>query len=208
MRLLTATIAVGALAAGMPATASTTVVYNSAPTGQFTYGSGNNYTPANAVVLTSDGDQLALRFHKTYQFAPASDTSGVYSFALGTNPVSFDWSILGKTDGALITITNLLSGSSASYNPFFAGNDNEINGSGASQNSFRLNWAGIGFDPTINNTYSVNLMSHGHSLTAYAKLGIGAVPEPNTWSLLLLGFMGIGVTIRKQAKKKHTVYRA
>lgn len=199
MRLLTTTMVLGALAVATPATAATTV-FNSDPTGQFTFGSGNDYSPANAAVLTSGSDELALRFHQTFFSAPASDANGVYSFALGTNPVSFDWSILGDTSGSLLTITNMLSGSSFSYNPFFIGNDNEINGSGATQNSFRLNWAGIGFDPNADNTYSVNLKAGGNSLTSFAKIGAGAVPEPATWALMLLGFGAIGGTMRRQRK--------
>ncbi len=207
MRLLTTTMVLGALAVATPATATTTV-YNSAPTGQFAFGSGNNYSPANAAVLSSNADELALRFHQTFFRAPASDANGVYSFALGTDPVSFDWSILGDTSGSLITITNILSGSSFSYNPFFAGNDNEINDSGAVQNSFRLNWAGLGFDPNVNNTFSVNLTAGGNSLTTFAKIGAGAVPEPATWALMLLGFMAIGATMRnkKTTQRRSVTY--
>ena len=43
--------AFAAVAIAAPAAAQT-VTYNSAPAGGFLYGSGNNYTPANAAVLT------------------------------------------------------------------------------------------------------------------------------------------------------------
>ncbi|OBX19716.1 hypothetical protein A9995_03890 [Erythrobacter sp. QSSC1-22B] len=190
-----------------PATAATTLEYNSAPTSEFTYGSGNDYSPANAAVLTSDNVELALRFHQTFTAAPASDSSGVYSFALGTDPLSFDWSILGDTSSALISMTNLLTGTSTSYDPFFFGNDNATNGSGAAQNSFRLNWAGIGYDPDVNNTYSVNLTSGSNSLTTYAKLGTGAVttaavPEPSTWAMMLLGFGFVGGAMRSAKRQQ------
>ena len=201
MKILALALALSAVAVAEPAMAATTIDYNSAPTGAFTYGSGNDYDPANAAVLTSGNDELALRFHQTFLPAPASDSGGVYSFALGTDPLSFDWSILGDTSGALITMKNLLTGATTSYDPFFVGNDNETNGSGAVQNSFRLNWAGIGFDPNVNDTYSVNLASGGNSLTAYAKLGTGAVPEPGTWAMLLLGFLAVGATMRNRSVK-------
>ena len=202
MRKIAAALMLSALAVANPATAATTISYNSAPTGGFTYGSGNDYSPANAVVLTSGSDELALRFHQTYVTAPASDLNGVYSFVLGTDPLSFDWSILGDTSGALISMKNLLTGATTSYDPFFVGNDNETNGSGAVQNSFRLNWAGIGFDPNVNNTYSVSLMSGGNSQTAYAKVGIGAVPEPATWAILVLGFGFVGGMMRFRRRQK------
>src|SRR5437868_1342262 len=145
---LFATISVPALA--------DTVAFNSTPTGGFTYGTGNDYSPANASVLSSDPDELALRLHVRTQTAPASDGS-VYHFALGTSPINFDWSVLGSQSDASITLLNLMTNQQFSYDPFGLGNDDTINPSGAVQNSFQLAWAGIGFDPNVDGAYSVTL---------------------------------------------------
>lgn len=189
-------------------------VYNSAPADGFQYGTGNNYTPANAAVLSTPAgpyntaEELALRFHETGQVAPASDSNGVYSFALGTTPISFDWSVDGSQYNAQITLTNLLTGATVSYDPFFVGNDNytSTTDTDLAQNSERLTFSflsGLGFDPSVNDTYSVKLTSGGQSLTAYAKLGSGApaVPEPATWALMLVGFAGIGFQMRRSRKR-------
>ena len=112
--------AVAAIAISAPAQATATVAYNTAPTSGFNYGTGNNYTPANAAVLSDGGDQLALRLHEYGVQAPASDASGVYSFALGTNPINFDWSIDQSNTAyvsTLLTLTNLGTGQTASYDP-------------------------------------------------------------------------------------------
>lgn len=206
-------LALGLFAAALVASpAMATISYNSAPVDTFIYGSGNDYVPANAAVLTSDSTELALRFHQTFVAAPASDGGGVYSFALGTDPISFDWSIDGSFDNALITLVNLGTNQSFSYNPFFVGNDNTVSGtdSDLAQNSFRLNGAAIGFDPLVNNTYSATLTSGGQSLTAYAQLGTGApvpgVPEPATWTMMLLGFGAVGFAIRR--KKSAGLFQA
>lgn len=196
-----------------PASAAT-VVYNSAPAAGFLYGTGNDYTPANAAVLTggvNGTDEIALRFHQTGQVAPASDGTGTYTFALGTTPISFDWSVdlarstqatLGST---LITVSNVGTGQTVSYDPFFIGNDNYSNiGAGLYQNSARLNFGFLlgntGFTPNVDSTYRVNLTSNGNSLTVFAQLGAGApVPEPATWAMMIVGFGMVGAGLRKRS---------
>ena len=97
MRKMIVLAAFAAVSIATPAAAQLT--YNSAPADGFLYGSGNNYSPANAAVLNTPAgpyntaEELALRFHQTGEVAPASDSNGVYSFALGKTPISFDWSI-------------------------------------------------------------------------------------------------------------------
>jgi len=58
---------------------------------------------------------------------------------------------------------------------------------------------------TSGTTYSFNLSTYwpnnpGFShLTVYDETG-GAVPEPATWAMMLVGFAGIGMTIRRRRK--------
>ncbi|HVI05623.1 MAG TPA: PEPxxWA-CTERM sorting domain-containing protein [Sphingomicrobium sp.] len=209
MRKLVVVAAVVA-ASATPALAQ---AYNSAPADGFNYGTGNNYTPANAVVLNvpagsdSVAEELALRFHQTGQAAPASDNSGVYSFALGTTPISFDWSVDGSQSNAQIKLINLLTGASVTYSPFAVGNDNyaPTSDTDLAQNSERLTFtflSALGFNPNVNDTYSATLTSGGQSLTAYAKIGSGAsaLPEPATWGMMLLGFGAIGFQMRRSRK--------
>ena len=211
-------VAFGAVVLGFsaPALADTTT-YNSAPVDGFHYGTGNDYTPANAVVSTAvagpytPGSELALRFHQTGEVAPASDGNGVYSFALGTSPISFDWSDESTHFNALITLTNLLTGQTVSYNPFFPGNDNYTStlDPDLAQNSARLNFSflsGLGFDPNVNDTYQATFASGGGSVTAFAQIGSGApaVPEPATWAMMLLGFGAIGFSMRRSRSQMGT----
>ena len=212
MRKMIVLAAIAAAGATTPALAQ--VVYNSAPVDGFNYGTGNNYTPANAAVKSTPAgpyntaEELALRFHQTGLDAPASDNSGVYSFALGTTPISFDWSVEGSQYLANITLKNILTGQTVSYNPFLPGNDNyaPTSDTDLAQNSERLTFSflsGLGFNANVNDTYSATLTSGGQSLTAYAKIGSGApaVPEPATWAMMLVGFGAIGCSMRTRRRQ-------
>jgi len=204
----------------IPTTAqAATVVLNSTPASGFFYGTGNGYNPANSSVLTAGaGNEIALRFHQTFVAAPRSDNNGVYTFALGTTPLSFDWSLSSSARSALtsslITITNLRTGGTFAYNPFFTGNDNAVLEStlgSTFQNSARLTFAflaPVGFDPNVRGRYEVNFKSDFvgqgvQSLSVFAQLG--AVPEPATWAMLIVGFGFVGNEKRRRRTGMRTV---
>lgn len=198
-------IAVLAAVTAAPAAADT-VTFNSTPADGWFYGSGNNYAPANTAVLTTtNGNQLYLRFHKTFEVAPAS-VGNTYSFALGTTPLSFDWGIdinNGANISALLTLTNVGTGQTFSYDPYLSGG-NAV-GNGSTQNSFRFNWIPGLFDPNVDSTYSVDLTAtdlnfgNSKSLSINAVFGAGAaVPEPSVWALLILGFGLVGAAMRRK----------
>lgn len=189
---------------------ATTTTYNTTPTAGWPFGSGNNYAPANSALLKDLSNEIALRMHQTFQPAPASDNAGVYSFALGTTPISFDWSLTSSAGSALqsslITVTNVNTGGFVSYNPFFVGNDNQLFGS-TYQNSARLTFAAfspVGFNPNVNGLYKVNFTTDfgngAQGIDVFAK--VGAVPEPTTWALFIGGFGVIGLTMRRRAAKQ------
>ena len=210
MNKMLITIASVSMLAASPLMAAE-VVHNSNPSVPFTYGSGNDYTPANASVLKVNPDakispELAARFHVAGE-AAAQSVDGVYSFALGTPNISFDYSLPGDTKDASVKLTNLLTGAVAQY---FAFTIPDANGLGAGyQGSQQLRFGflnggytfgNLGFNPTVDNTYRFDLTSGGNTLTTFAKVGegaIGAVPEPSTWALMLLGFAAVGFTMRR-----------
>ncbi len=192
---------------GATAVQAAGLVHNTAPAAGWNFGTGNNYSPANTSVLTDgSGQQAYLRLHETFQAAPAS-AGGVYSFALGTSPISFDWgfSSMMRANTALITLKNIGSGAVFSYNPLGLGNDNFVAGNNT-QNSFRFNWVPGGFfTPNTNSTYKVNLTANGQSLDVFAKLGTGAVPEPAMWAMMIFGFGAIGTSMRGSRNRLQAV---
>ena len=202
---------VATFALAVPAAVGAQVTtFNSEPTGGFQYGTGNNYTPANATVLTNGNNELAVRFHEFQVAAPAS-ANGLYTFALGT-VLSYDFSIGGvsigggNTSGANILLTNLMTNQSVNYNPLFIGNDNTTTANGDIQNSARLTFgflSGVGFNANTNNTYRIDLTAGGNTVTSFAQIGTGAVaavPEPATWGMMLLGFGAMGVSLRRRRR--------
>ena len=220
-------MAAAAIVALTPASAMAQVAYNSAPAAGWQFGTGNNYSPANTAVLNTDaGDQLFLRWHVTYDTAPASSNAGVYQytsdqFDLANNKsLSFDWGFDASNEQsqagfpATLTITDLGAHTTVSYNAYdplnFGANffnDNYSQG-GVVENSARLSFPfvlGNMFDPNANDTYRVTLTVGGltggtQSLTTYAQVGsgAGAVPEPASWAMMLGGFGLVGGAMRRR----------
>jgi hypothetical protein len=223
MRISTMMTAAAIVAlAPVAAMAQDSVAYNAAPNDGWLYGSGNDYSPANSVVLTTDNsDQLYLRWHVTYEPSPASSNTGLYQFTSdqfdlsSDHSLSFDWGFdtsgTGAFTSASLRIADLGAHTNVSYNaidPFNTGfniNDN-FTGNGSTQNSERLSFPFIGsFDPNANDTYRVTLTVTGldggsRSLSAYAQVGTGAgaVPEPASWAMMLGGFGLVGGAMRRR----------
>lgn len=224
--LLLGLIATVALSAASTAQAQ---VYNANPTVGFTYGAGNDYSPANAVVLTTADPfgsrtspplaELALRAHVPTLPANPSTGAGVYSFALGSD-VSFDFSAFGTAiTGATVTVTNLLTGGDASFAALLLGS---VQPNGALQGSQRFSFGflngnplageNINFNSNVNSTYRIDLAGGGQTISAFAQLGEGgvraAVPEPGTWGMMLVGFGAMGVALRRRRRTQSLLQAA
>jgi hypothetical protein len=188
--------------------ATGTLTENGTPTAGWPYGTGNNYAPADTMLLTlDDGTQIFGRDHVTFQPATAS-AGGVYSYPTGSPFFSFDWGIYSpvvplSNVTALITLTNKNDHSSFSYNPLGVGNDNYTT-STLAENSFRWNWPPINFNPLVDGTYNFNMdvsdQTHGtNSISFDLKIGNGgAVPEPASWALMIAGFGATGAMLRRR----------
>jgi hypothetical protein len=211
MRIRTIVTAAAALAL-MPAAAMAQVAYNSTPDATWYFGNSTDYSPANSVVLTAGSDQLFLRWHERYPVALAPASAGsVYSFGQNINAPSFDF---GFTSGggldlqgldASLTITNIGTGASYTFDPLSDLGDNVISGNSL-ENSENLSFpflSGVGFVQGVNDTYRVSLTVQGlasgtQTLSADARVGDGAVPEPASWALMLGGFGLVGGAMRRR----------
>lgn len=218
MRMNLAVAFAGAIVAAS-ATPVTAQSYDANPTVNYTYGVGNGYNPANAVVSTKTTNgvttgELAVRAHLANSVIPASSTggTGIYTFALGQK-VSFDYSFFGSAlPDATVTLTNLDGSGTASFAAALIGS---FQPNGALQNSEQLGFGflnggsvfgNLHFNNLVDSTYSINLMGGGQSVTAFAQLGKGftavngAVPEPATWLMMILGLGTIGFAMRRRQK--------
>ncbi|HEU4969469.1 PEPxxWA-CTERM sorting domain-containing protein [Sphingomonas sp.] len=208
-------IAAAAMLTATSVQAADSVTYNSAPADGWYFGHGNDYSPANTAVLTTDGgNQLYLRLHETFQTASASDSSGVYSFGLGKT-ISVDWGIDANSGGfgsdnirqSYLTFINVATNESTTIDVLTFATDNEFQ-NGSAQNSARLDWFGsvFGYDKNAAGLYRIDLDVAGldgdeaRELTVFAKLSAAAVPEPATWAMMLFGFGAVGLGMRRRTK--------
>ena len=178
------------------------------------YGTGNHNGHFTIDSFGTDGE-LALRGHERSQDA-TSPSGDVYTVALGRQ-ASFDFSFnpFGVSlDGlsSLLTITNLLTHGTASFDPLAVGDDAHAAAfPGSAQNSEYLGFGflngsplgNINYSPNVNATYQLSWTVSGTNFapattTIFINQGAGSVPEPMTWALMLAGFAGLGATLRRR----------
>ena len=213
-----ATVAAGLMAAvvASPASATQYDANIATPPGVY-FGAGNNNGHFTIETFGTDGE-LALRGHQRYQDT-TTPTGNTYTVALGQQ-ASFDFSFNPFTtsiDGlaGLLTITNLRTGGTASYDPFnvLFGNDHPVVGSPAAQNSEYLGFGflngsvlgNINYNANIDTTYRVAFTVSGTNFATVTdsiniQQGAGGVPEPATWGLMIMGFGGIGALLRRSRR--------
>lgn len=213
-----ASLALGSLTMTSAAQAAVTFNDNLSAPGVY-YGTGN--VNGSFTINNTPGFEMALR-GKVFQGPSPTPVGNVYNFALG-DLISFDWSFKPKAgDGGLpldglstlLTIKNLGTGGSFSFNPFLVpDNATNPNAPGGFQNSWRLSFGflngagGIGYDPIANSTYDVSWRLAGqrspaNSIILNQGTGVSAVPEPATWAMMMMGFALIGFAMRRGNRQK------
>jgi hypothetical protein len=106
-----------------------------------------------------------------------------------------------STPGSLTGLTALLTVTDGSHFTSFdplAIADNTTNSAGAKQNSENLTFgflAPLDFDPNALDTYTfdLTLRDANGALISSVAIEVAAVPEPSTWAMMILGFLGIGL---------------
>ena len=200
------------LSVGPLSSASAAVVFDTslAPPG---YYNGTGPVDGHFAVDTENGVEAAIRA-EIRGSGPITPTGNLYLAPTGTDAAgthalwNFDYSVNpGSITGtsATIVITNLANNQTATIN------DNSVtrvpvllndgtNGNGY-QNSETLNFSFLKtpllFDPNANDTYKIVLTVFDAnnlqlaSIDELVQIGSG-VPEPTTWALMLIGFLGVG----------------
>lgn len=213
MKKLGLAIAIGALAA-MPATSMAAIVVDGSPTEPLFQGFwSNNSSNQNFLVMielasatnitgfeifsgagyADPGDSIRVKIRADVAGSP--DASNLFSF---TNPVSGVSPVSGYNE--IVKVTSNFSAVSLAAGTYWFGlsGDNETQvwatfGSGGQLASQRQ----LSGDEVVSNP--------GIGRFAFNVLGdtgvAGAVPEPSTWMLLLLGFGGIGWSMRSRSRQ-------
>ena len=110
-------------------------------------------------------------------FEFSNDLSGTYTFALITS-----------TSGATVTLEQLLAGGGSSIIQTVTG----------SSNSLTLNTGVLTAGATYRFLYTFNAGTGGGTVSGNASFLQAAVPEPATWAMMLIGFGGIGLAMRRR----------
>jgi hypothetical protein len=171
---------------------------------------------------STDAGEFALRGHQRFQDA-TSPMGNVYTVALGDQAsVDFSFNPFG-TDitglSSLLTITNVATGHTASFDPVLASGyhaaafpgsaqDSEYLGFGFLNGSPVFNVGNIDYNSAVNSTYEVQWTVSGTNFAAvtdtiFINQGAGAaVPEPAAWAMMLVGFGGLGAVLRSTRRQR------
>jgi PEP-CTERM motif len=196
-----------------------TITYNqslASPDGGITPGwfNGNGGFNGGFTVDTGNGAVIGLRAEIRGggggPVTPAGTPQNTYDVPGGTvssshgpvAPWNFDFSVdMGTlnptTTTALVTITNLSNTDSISFDPTLLDNAKVGSVYQNSENLLFAGFGGLGFNPfsTTGTDFTINLTlssAAGQIASDTINIDVGAVPEPSTWAMMILGFMGVG----------------
>jgi hypothetical protein len=196
-----------------PAAATTTLTFegipDQTPVGAF-YGPDYVFSPATLAIIDSDaggGGNFAnepspntIMFFLDANNAILNVTNGF------TGGFSFFYS---SSTAATINVYDALNGTGnilASLNLAAQGFDNctgDPTGSFCNWTPIGVNFAGTAF--SINFGGTANQTGYDNITFGSATPGGGAVPEPGTWAMMLLGFAGVGVALRRRRSRARAI---
>jgi hypothetical protein len=139
------------------------------------------FDTTNAVV----GDYSSFFQFNNYLF-----TSGVFTATASTNPL----------DGTTVTLLQLFTGGSVVGGVYSGGTLVSGGSTSGSSNSLTLNNVSLTPNTDYTFVYSGALGKTPGNISGNAAFAIAAVPEPATWGLMLLGFGGMGMAMRRRRR--------
>lgn len=174
---------------------------------------GSGAVDGHFAVDQENGVTLALRASLRF-IGPITPTSNnIYSAPQSASGASlalwnFDYSYdpgSNSNTTTELTVTDETGTPSASF-PLSFYTDDKVIGT-VHQNSENIGFFPfdfLGFDPTAAAIYNIGLTtlaSNGQTLASVdIQVNVGAVPEPSTWAMMILGFCGVGfMAYRKKA---------
>lgn len=138
----------------------------------------------------------------TYALGYDSDPSTGTVFSM-FDPINLEFADHAIGDNSTGNGGGAVAGDSADYSNLIAGNN-------VAQNSWKAHWFLDSFDPTLDGTYDFyleafeneNSLARTEMQVIVGQGGAAPIPEPTTWILFGMGFLGIGLLGRKKNLQK------
>jgi len=171
-KLLYAVAGAAALSTASLANAAITIVGTSG--GDISVGTPDNVTIPNTVNFDTTTN-TSTSLNPWFEFS--NNQTGNYIFDLTSS-----------TAGASITLEQLLAGGGSSIIQTVTGTGRFL----------ELDTGTLAANTTYRFMYTFNTPTGGGTVSGNSSFYLAAVPEPATWAMMLLGFAGIGVTMRRR----------
>jgi len=152
---------------------------------------GSSGTTAGSTFTIGAPDNAAIP--NDVAFDTSSNAAGSYTsfFEFSNNQSGFyNFSLITSTLGATITLEQLMTG----------GGGTILQTATGTGNSLSLLTGTLAADTTYRFSYTSNLPTGGGTVSGNASFYTAAVPEPATWGLMLLGFGGMGMVLRRRRR--------
>jgi hypothetical protein len=151
---------------------------------------GTTGTTAGSTFAITNVDNVGVP--QTVDFRTTTDTGGAYTSFFdfsNTDNGFYNFSLITSTLGGTVTLAQLLTG----------GGSTVLQTSTGSSNSLSLLTGNLTAGTTYRFSYTSNFPTGGGTTSGNASFYV-AVPEPATWALMLLGFGGMGMVLRRRRR--------
>jgi hypothetical protein len=190
---------------------ATALTAASAANAAITIGSGSQLSIGGSVITNTADASQATSLDFTNGTASNGTAPGSLSTFNGGSTGSFAGEFCSGSCGSIADITSLVIGPQ-SISPFFTltdgvtfslasitSIDRSVSGilGFMGTGSFGGTLGGVAINPT---TANFTFSTQGGRVTTFSATAIAAVPEPATWALMLLGFGGIGMAMRRRRR--------
>jgi PEP-CTERM motif len=207
MKHLVLTLALGAAVAASPAFAATTIDFSTFAPGTTI----SNQIPGVSLALSGAGQSgsptVNVPFDDATALINANNDNGSNFYPSGTT-ITFSFAQL--VSGLSFTFNNYGDNSDSefqsNYSAFDAGGALVSAGLlGSVQNFDLVSVAGSGISRLLVSNDGTDQWTYGIGELTFTADAAGAVPEPATWGMMILGFGVIGGAMRRRAKVTTTV---
>ena len=199
-------LAIGALAVAFPAQAAVSIVYtggaSALPAGLTIIEDFESYTAGNPLIGSTNA--FAYNASNSSAAKPGFNSSGNFAAVHPTGSYT-------KLFAAPASIFSFVLGSLDTYNEltlsFASGPDLVLTGGQITLGGLangnqvlpntngRVTYTVMGSDPLIT---GAKFRSIGQNSFEFDNLATGAVPEPSTWLMMMLGMLGVGFSLRRK----------